>query len=103
MIGLLELEMLRRPHQVLADFGRDEGLALARQGIEPLDSVLRLDDPVGALIGKAIAALPLRDLRPPAAERLLVRLMLPFRPTLQDRRQPLAQSPTTGTSTRTFL
>src|SRR3546814_19191993 len=43
VVRLLELEILRRPHLVLPDLGRDEGRAVAGQLVKPLDGMLRLD------------------------------------------------------------
>jgi hypothetical protein len=45
-VRLLEAVVLRRPHLVLADLGRDVGFAALRQLVEALDRVLRLDDVV---------------------------------------------------------
>ena len=53
--GSLETRMLRRPHLMLADFGRDVGVAILRRRIKPLDRILRLDDLVGIFIGERFA------------------------------------------------
>ncbi len=75
VLGLLELEELRRPHLVLADFGGDEDvLAAARQLVEPLDGILRLDDLAVLGIGEAVARAPPLDLLPPQRQRLALGL-----------------------------
>src|SRR6185437_7631589 len=75
MLGLLELEELRGPHLVLADFGGDEDvLAAPRQLIEPLQRVLRLDDLAVVDIGEAVARAPALDLLPPRRQRLEIGL-----------------------------
>ena len=73
-IGLLEPEILRRPHLVLPHFRRDIGVAVLGQRIEPLNRILRLDDAVGAAIGEAILRPPRADLVPPRANLGPVRL-----------------------------
>src|SRR5262249_61797488 len=71
-VGLLEMEELRRPHLVLADFGRDIDVAALGELVEPLDRVLRLDDLVRTPVGKAPARAPAADLLPPGGQRRLV-------------------------------
>ena len=81
-IGLLEPEILRCPHLVLTHFGRDIGVAILGQRIEPLNRILRLDDAVGAAIGEAILCPPSADFVPPRVDLGPVRLRqhgLPFR------------------------
>ena len=65
---LVELVVLRGPHLVLADVGRDERVALGDL-VELLDHELRLDELALAVVLEAILALPLLDLRPPRLER----------------------------------
>ena len=77
---LVELVVLRGPHLVLADVGRDECVALG-QFVELLDHELRLDQLARAVVLEAILALPLLDLRPPRLQRRGVR---PLRRRLQD-------------------
>ena len=73
---LLETEELRRPHLVLADFGRDVGI-LAAGGLEQLlDRELRQDDIVVLLVGQRIARAPFRDLGPPGLDVRLLRFRL---------------------------
>src|SRR5690606_21810793 len=69
-VGLVEAEVLRRPHLVLADLRGDDGVVLARQLVEPLDRVLRHDRArAGALwISEALAGLPAGDARLPFRE-----------------------------------
>ena len=65
---LVELVILRDPHLVLADVGRDEGVALG-QLVELLHDVLRLDQLALAIVLETILALPFLDLRPPCLQR----------------------------------
>ena len=65
VIGLLELQELRRPHLMLAHFGGDVVVAILDVMIEPLERVLRLDRLLALLVGEAIAGAPLVDLGPP--------------------------------------
>jgi hypothetical protein len=44
-----EVEVLRGPHLVLADAGRDDGLAL-RDAVDLLDHVVRLDEVAVAIV-----------------------------------------------------
>src|SRR5206468_3950728 len=64
----VELVILRNPHLVLADVGRDERVAL-RQLVELLDDILRLDELALAIVLETILALPFLDLRPPRLQR----------------------------------
>ena len=77
MVRLLEVEMLRGPHLMLADLGGDEDLLAnrPRQFIEPLDSVLRLDDRAGRHVlaeFQAVLRAPRIDLAPPGRDRLRI-------------------------------
>ena len=72
----MEIEILRRPHLVLADLGGDIDVALGRHLAQTLDSVLRLDDAAGLVEAQAVALAPHLDLGPPFVERCLVRLEL---------------------------
>ena len=65
---LVELVVLRGPHLVLADVGRDERVALGEL-VELLDHVLRLDELALGVVLQAILALPLLDVAPPRLER----------------------------------
>lgn len=49
VMGLVEAEMLGRPHLVLTDLGRDVGVAVACQLIQATHGVLRLDHLVAVL------------------------------------------------------
>ena len=69
---LVELVVLRGPHLVLADVGRDERVA-ARQLVELLDHELRLDELARAVVAQAILALPFLDLGPPRLQRRRIR------------------------------
>jgi hypothetical protein len=55
-VRLLEAVELRGPHLVLADFGGDVGVATLGQLVQALDGVLRLDDRLGAPVGKQLRA-----------------------------------------------
>ena len=72
--------MLRRPHLVLADFGRDVDVAAPGQLIEPLYRVLGLDDPLRIAESERIARPPAVDRAPPFGERALVGPMRPSAP-----------------------
>src|SRR3954470_12795005 len=74
-VWLLELEELRRPHLMLADFGRDVDVAVLGPMVEPLDRVLRLDRLIRWPVRKAIARAPFVDLLPPARQCGLVDLL----------------------------
>ena len=92
MVRLLELEVLGGPHLVLADLGGDEDVLLhrARQRIQPLDRVLRLDDRPGLhVLGELQAVLrpPDIDLPPPRRQRLAVHRRRVGVPRRQQRRQ----------------
>src|SRR3546814_4051991 len=76
VVRLLELEILRRPHLVLPDLGRDEGRAVAGQLVKPLDGMLRLDRLAALLELQAVASAPFVDLLPPGLQSLLVKLQL---------------------------
>ena len=65
---LVELVVLRRPHLVLADVGRDERVALGDL-VELLDTYCGLMSSLVRVVLEAILALPLLDLRPPRLER----------------------------------
>ena len=54
-VRLLEMEMLRRPHLVLADLGGDVDVLVLGQLVEPLDRVLRLDHFVRIAEGERLA------------------------------------------------
>ena len=73
-VRLIEMEVLRRPHLMLAHLGGDVGVAPLRRRIEALDGILRHDDVRVRLVGERIARPPLGDLLPPGMQRLLVRL-----------------------------
>jgi hypothetical protein len=65
-----ELVVLRGPHLVLADVGRDVGVDVLGQVPQRLDDVLRLDDvQVLAVVLQAVALAPALDLLPPRAQR----------------------------------
>ena len=103
-IGLLELEALRRPHLVLADFGGDVDVAALGQLIEPVDGILRLDERVG--IPEATATSCARHCsicfhHPSAPPRRTLRFWVFQKCTIS--RSALAASATMGRSTRTFL
>ena len=74
-VRLLEAEMLRRPHLMLADLGGDVDVAALGQLVEPLDRVLRLDDLVGVAEAEGIARPPAVDRAPPFGERGRIGLM----------------------------
>ncbi|ENN87686.1 hypothetical protein RHSP_45851 [Rhizobium freirei PRF 81] len=74
-VRLFETEELCRPHLVLADFRRDVGVAMLRQLVEPLDSILRHDDIVARLVGEGIARTPAGDIPPPVAKPIRRRLL----------------------------
>ncbi|CAA7626911.1 conserved hypothetical protein [Magnetospirillum sp. UT-4] len=82
VVGLLEAEMLGRPHLVLADLGADVGIAVLGQLVQALDGVLRLDQLVGILVVQAVARAPLVDLAPPRLQRLVIDAGLPGLPHL---------------------
>ena len=104
VIGLLEVEALRRPHLVLADFGGDEDLLAAGQCIQPVDGILRLDDRVGIPVGQRFLGPPGVDLLPPVLQRLGLDLVLLRLPEADDLAQRLGRRPTTiPRSTRTIL
>src|SRR5690606_29551730 len=63
----VKLVVLGRPHLVLTDIGRDDGLA-TRDFPQLLDDELRLDDAVGAFVGQAAATPPFLDLLPPLGQ-----------------------------------
>ncbi len=73
-VRLVEMEILRRPHLVLADLRRDEALAALGELLQPLESVLGLDDLGRVLVGERLARPPAVDLQPPGLERRLVDL-----------------------------
>ena len=54
---------------MLANVGRDVGVAVLRQLPQLLDHVLRLDDFAAVLVAQALALAPLIDLPPPRRER----------------------------------
>ncbi len=83
------MEMLCRPHLMLADFRRDVSVAALGRRIEPLDRILRLDDFVGIFIGKRFARPPFIDLRPPIRERLRIGLAAARLPTGKHRRNDM--------------
>src|SRR3546814_10391545 len=58
VVWMLELEILRRPHLVLPDLGRDEGRAGAGQLVKPLDGMLRLDRLAELLELQAVESAP---------------------------------------------
>ena len=64
---LLALDVLHRPHLVLADTGRPDVVALALRGqvAEPLDHRLRLEDAVGLAVLVRVERSPFLDLRVP--------------------------------------
>ena len=77
-VRLVEVEELRRPHLVLADFGGDVDVLVLRQLVETLDRVLRLDQRFRGRIGEALAGAPGVDLLPPRRDvRLLAGLAVP--------------------------
>ena len=102
-VRLLEMVELRRPHLMLADFGRDVGVAVLGQLVEPLDGVLRLDDLVRVAEGERILRPPGSDLLPPGLQRLLVGHDALARHSRTMSSSTCAQSPTMARSTLTFL
>ena len=96
-----EVEVLRRPHLVLADVGGDDRVAAGRL-VEGLDHVLRLDLGVGGvLVAERVALLPDPNARPPLLQpRRLCgqRAVLGGQPGTM-----LRASPTIGMCAGTFL
>src|ERR1700728_699797 len=62
-----EVAVLRGPHLVLADAGGDDRLA-ARQAVELLEHVVRLDERARPIVIHGVGALKLGDVRGPGAE-----------------------------------
>ena len=62
--GLLEIEILRGPHLVLADAGGNDGLAL-RDAVDLFDDVVRLDELALAIVVHRILLLELGQVRQP--------------------------------------
>ena len=67
--------MLRRPHLVLADFGRDVDVAALGQLVKPLHRMLGLDDPIRIAEAERVARPPAADRVPPFGERGRIGLM----------------------------
>ena len=65
-----EVEILRRPHLVLANLGADDRIGIAGQREQPLNRVLRGDHLVIARIGEALLRAPAIDPRLPAGQVL---------------------------------
>ncbi len=75
--------MLGRPHLMLTDFSRDEGLLIFGQLIQPLDRILRLDHFFVVLVTETLPRLPCMDLTPPGRKLLPVRFQPARPPALQ--------------------
>ena len=103
-VRLLELEELRRPHLVLADLGGDVDVAVLGQLVEPLDRVLRLDDVVRVAGRRATCArATCRSASTSRASAVLSGCCACCATAAIMSSSTCAQSPTIGTSTRTFL
>ena len=72
----VEIEILRRPHLVLANLGGDIDVTISSHLAQALDGVLRLDDAACLVEAQAVALAPHLNLGPPFVERCLVRLEL---------------------------
>ncbi len=83
MERLLELEVLGRPHLVLADLGRDVDVAVTDQLVEPPDRMLGLDRLADLAEAQALLLPPLADLPPPGAETAAQDAVGPSTPSLE--------------------
>ncbi len=68
-VRLVEMEVLGRPHLMLADFGGDVDIAALGQFVKPLDRMLRLDDRRRIAEAERLARAPVIDRLPPLGER----------------------------------
>src|SRR6185312_442362 len=68
-----EIEILRRPHLVLADAGADDGAALG-VAVDRLDHRARLDQRAGAIVVYGVQALARADVAGPEGEGRLDRV-----------------------------
>jgi hypothetical protein len=74
--GVLEIEVLRGPHLVLADAGGDDGVA-AGDGVDRLDHGIGLDQLAVAIVIEAVGVLQLGDLRCQALKSGAIRCRAP--------------------------
>ena len=70
----MEIEILCRPHLVLANLGGDVDIVATRHLAQTLDGMLRLYDLACLVEFQAVALAPGLNLRPPLVKRRLVRL-----------------------------
>ncbi len=67
------MQVLRRPHLVLADVGRHDGVAPVQRGLQPADQRLRRDDVRRVVERQGSLRAPLLDRRPPRRQARDVR------------------------------
>ncbi len=82
-VGIFEPQILRRPHLVLAHFGRDVAISVLGQRLKPFQRVLGLDRFGRGRIGEALLLTPAINLRPPGLHISRFRLGAARFPDLQ--------------------